>query len=346
MLRSVGSLLSVLVVLAGCGSSGVELAYDGTNFELSGVDTQGTGPGGWQERFSVRVADQDIPMFGDYEVLADRVVFTPRFPLAPGLQYRATYGDSSLEVTIPEPAPGATTVITAVYPESDTLPENLLRFYLQFSAPMRQGRAYDHVRLLDNEGEEVELAFLEIAEELWNPEGTRLTLLFDPGRVKHGLMPRNIAGPALVAGRRYTLEVDGSWQDASGTALGEGRRKNFTVLDADVIQPDPSAWQLEVPGSGGRDPLVLRFPELVDHAQAERMIRVEGVSGSVEVVDGDRRWTLVPDRVWSAGEHVLLVDRDLEDPVGNSIRALFEVDVFDPERGDTPQLVRIPFTVK
>ena len=201
-------------------------------------------------------------------------------------------------------------------------------------------------RLLDNEGEEVELAFLEIAEELWSRDGTRLTLLFDPGRVKHGLMPRNEAGPALVAGRRYTLEVAGAWLDATGQALGEGKRKDFEVREADVIQPDPSAWQLDLPLADGRAPLVLHFPELVDHAQANRLIWVEGVSGTVEVDDGGRKWVLIPDRDWVAGEHVLLVDRDLEDPVGNSIRALFEVDAFDAEKGTTPDLVRIPFTVR
>jgi hypothetical protein len=49
---------------------------------------------------------------------------------------------------------------------------------------MSRGEAYRRVHLLDATGRPINLAFLEIEQELWDPEGRRLTLLFDPGRVK------------------------------------------------------------------------------------------------------------------------------------------------------------------
>jgi hypothetical protein len=61
-----------------------------------------------------------------------------------------------------------TTVVSQVYPTAEVLPENLLKFYVHFSAPMSSGHIYDHIRLIgDSTGKEVELPFLEIDEELW-----------------------------------------------------------------------------------------------------------------------------------------------------------------------------------
>ena len=70
---------------------------------------------------------------------------------------------------------------------------------------MAAGDAYEHVKLLKANGEVVTRAFLEIGEELWDGSGQRITLLFDPGRVKKGLSPRLQFGPVLEAGQTYRL---------------------------------------------------------------------------------------------------------------------------------------------
>ena len=49
------------------------------------------------------------------------------------------------------------TVVEAVYPTAERLPENQLKFYLHFSAPMSRGEAYRRVQLLDEKGKAVEL---------------------------------------------------------------------------------------------------------------------------------------------------------------------------------------------
>jgi hypothetical protein len=54
-----------------------------------------------------------------------------------------------------------------VYPTADTLPENLLKFYIHFSRPMRDGDAARHVALLDERGRAVSDAFLATDTELW-----------------------------------------------------------------------------------------------------------------------------------------------------------------------------------
>ena len=41
------------------------------------------------------------------------------------------------------------TIVSQVYPTANSLPENLLKFYLHFSAPMSQGKVYSYIHLLN-----------------------------------------------------------------------------------------------------------------------------------------------------------------------------------------------------
>jgi hypothetical protein len=171
------------------------------------------------------------PMLGKYAVTHETVRFQPRFPLERGVEYRAVFrpppasGTSDfprIERTFVLPATSLPpTRVVAIYPSSRELPENLLRFYLKFSAPMSQGKSYGYVRLRDETGSEIARPFLELPQELWSPDGTRLTLLFEPGRVKRGLVPRAEEGSILTAGRSYTLTIDANWPDAEGRPLKE-----------------------------------------------------------------------------------------------------------------------------
>jgi hypothetical protein len=166
----------------------------------------------------------------------------------------------------------ATTVVSAIHPTADALPANLLKFYLQFTAPMSRGHSYDHLHLRDAAGREVQQPFLELDEELWNPAMTRLTLLLDPGRIKRGVLPLEEVGSSLEPGRRYALVVDRDWHDAAGNPLRESFTKTFSVGPDDREPPDPARWQLRPPPATSRDALQITFPEPMDHALAERLI--------------------------------------------------------------------------
>src|SRR5205823_4904480 len=154
-----------------------------------------------------------------------------------------------------------TAVVTAVYPSADVLPENALRLYVHFSTPMARGGAYEHVRLL-RDGKPVEGTFLELGEELWNADGTRFTLFFDPARVKRGLKPREELGPALEEGKAYTLVIDRTWPDENGVPLKEGFRKAFKVGPPDDAPVDPAKWQIAPPA--GAKPLAVTFEKPLD----------------------------------------------------------------------------------
>jgi hypothetical protein len=249
-------------------------------------------------------------------------------------------GRSPVEVTfdLPKAAPlTPTALIEHVYPSTSLLPENELKFYLCFSAPMQRGQAWQHVHLLDQNGKPVELPFLELDEELWNPDQTRLTVLFDPGRIKRGLVPINEVGPAIEAGKRYTLWIDREWRDGRGAPLAEEYRKEFRVGPADREPPQPGNWRVTPPRAGTTEPLIVRFPEALDFALLQHSITVEGMTGRVEVGRDETEWRFTPERPWTAGEHTLSIQTTLEDLAGNHIGRPFDIDVFHPVSRTIPK---------
>jgi len=218
-----------------------------------------------------------------------------------------------------------------VHPALPRLPSNLLRWYVEFSAPMEPGSALAHVHLMDEAGREVPRAFLALDQELWDPERRRLTLLFDPGRVKRGIRTNLESGAPLVAGRRYALAIDDQWPDGTGAPIASGYRLAFEAVDADRSSPDPSRWRLATPSAATRAPLRIAFGEPLDHALASRMVSVHDSSGrplagSAQIAEGDSVWTFAPSAAWTAGTYTLHVDRALEDVAGNNISRLFDVD--------------------
>jgi len=301
-------------------------------------------------------------VLGTYQVDRKAGVFRfkTRFPAEPGVHYRAVYrppgaGGEPLVATFTFHTPGPTgpeTAVTRVSPSGDVLPANLLKFYIEFSAPMSRGEAYANLRLLDDRGKPLDLPFLELGEELWDPRGVRFTLLFDPGRIKTGLKPREEQGPILEAGKAYTLVVGRDWRDAAGRPLKADFRKAFRAGPPDASPPDPTNWTLQAPAAGGREPLVARFPEPLDRAMLGRVLAVVGpggeeVAGEIEVPAGETSWSFTPDRPWGAGGYTLRVDRSLEDLAGNSVKRPFEVDVFEKvERPGGGWPVSLPFTVR
>ncbi|MBL9166437.1 MAG: hypothetical protein JNN07_01710 [Verrucomicrobiales bacterium] len=305
--------------------------------------------------------ETSLCMLGDYDLRDDRLRFTPAFDLSPGMWYLAVLDSphspeasgarlrTIKTLRIPAPRLPRSTVVTKIYPTGTALPENLLKFYLHFSAPMSRGQIYQHIHLRREGGRDVELPFLEIDEELWNPEMTRLTLFIDPGRIKRGVRPLEEIGPALEQGGRFELVIDQDWQDASGTPLKRSAAKRFTIGPADREPLDPRSWDIDAPRSGTRQPLRLWFNESLDEALLRHCLDVidtEGhaVEGSVRIGPEERAWEFRPDHPWSGAEMAIRIRTTLEDLAGNNIGKAFDVDVFDrvPLPTRTPFLL-VPF---
>jgi hypothetical protein len=302
--------------------------------------------------FSVHVGMSETPMLGDYEVAGDSVIFRPRFPLSSGVNYRAVFrppGAAKLETIFegPAPPPGPKTTVAQVYPTADVVPENTLKLYVVFSAPMSRGEAWKSLKLLDDQGKAVDLPFLEMRQELWNPESTRLTVLFAPGRIKRGLVPNLEDGPPLRAAATYTLTIDQGWKDARGVPIESSYTKTFRVEPADRTPPQPKMWKVTAPKAGTRDALALDFSKSMDYALLLRLVSVPDVNGTVEIGPLERVWRFTPDDPWKAGPHQITIDTALEDLSGNGIGRPFDIDVFDKvTKTIERKTVSVPFRVR
>ena len=333
----------IIAATLGAGTPALEAAPeirwapDHSSVSVTGLDESdhlpaSAGETDWAARFSVRAAGAEQAMLGKWSVEKGGTVrFTPRFPLTPGLTYEARWITApgkqvTAKHSVPLPKNNPATV-TGIDPGGATVPENLLKFYLHFSAPMSGRDVYRHIHLRTHAGKEVELPFLELAEELWNPEMTRLTLLIDPGRVKREVKPLEDIGPALVQGGEFTLSIDAAWPDASGQPLREPFVKRFKVTAPDRTPPNPAEWKITAPGAGSREPVRLRFSEPLDRALAQRLITVAGVSGTTGVSADGMEWTFTPASGWKSGAFSIVVQPELEDLAGNSVGKPFEVDI-------------------
>ncbi len=338
----------------------------------------------WTSFFSVHVLSDakpgatDVPpVWGRYHTEEKLIQFVPRFPPEAGVRYRAVFDPARLRSVVRELAPAlaitepktpespltadlfftkrieSTTKITVIYPSGEQVPENLLRLYIHFSAPMSRGEAYRHLKLIDlGTSKPVHAPFLELEEELWSPDGKRFTLLIDPGRIKRGLKPREMFGPVLESGKTYRLVVDRDWIDAEGNPLEADFRRTFRAGPPDESLPDPKKWALNPPEAGTRSPLEARFSEPLDHALIERLIAVRDpenhpVSGRITVADAETLWRFIPEAPWRSGTYRLTVGTELEDVAGNSVGSPFEVDLTSPITNRvSSDRVQIPFDTR
>ena len=311
-------------------------------------------------------APDDIPaVLGNYTVGNDDVVrFTPMFPFDAGQRYTVRFNPSALPeptagagkpltstLEVPRPDVDPSTVVTRLFPTSAQLPENQLKLYVEFSAPMSAVDGLDYVRLIDDAGREVEAPFLPLGENFWDYDYKRYTIFFDPGRVKTGILTNEELGRPLRVGAAYTLEIDAAWPDAEGLPLEKPFRKEFTVGSFNGTPLDTAKWHLRIPGTGTTSRLVVSFPEPLDHALLVRGLGVEDenrqqVDGAIEITSWETRWSFTPRQPWVAGTYSLVALSILEDLAGNRIGTPFEIDRFDQiDRSDEQEYYRVPFEI-
>jgi len=290
-------------------------------------------------------------MAGVYECEGDSVCFLPRFPFADGVEY-AVLVDNQVVHTIKRAATllTPTTDVVAIYPTASAVPVNLLKMYVQFSAPMSEGGADRAIQVSLENGEPLKDVFLNSVHELWNLDHTRLTLLLDPGRIKRGLVPHEQTGYPLIEGRSVVFTVTEAFRDADGHPLRERAAARFNVVAPVRARVDEASWRYRVPRAGSRDPFEVEFDRPLDRALLERCLWIHErngalVSGRATIGPEERSWCFEPANRWTAGRHVLRINARLEDLAGNSLNRVFDRDLERPE--DDPRdaaYVEVTFT--
>ncbi len=342
-------------VAAFAQSPDIELENDA--FRVNGWKAPETEPsGGWGTVFLVYAGTGKVPsLLGSYSVETGTLVFHPRYPVTAGVHYHAVFRPPSGTMIARDfdgPARPVNPVarVEQVYPTAYVLPSNLLRLFIVFSAPMSRGEAAAHIHVEDDKGKVLPDELLP-GQELWDPEFRRLTMTFDPGRIKRGLTSNQAIGPPITEGRHYKLVVDRDWPDARGVPLMEGFTKTFTGGPPDRTQPDPAQWRVTSPAGGTTNPLTVDFPDPMNYALLLKMIQVARgqtlVPGKIALDRHETEWRFVPDAPWQPGDYHLVVDTGIEDLAGNHIGAAFDIDIFEKvSKTIDRKSVNVPFTIR
>ncbi|HMF70842.1 MAG TPA: hypothetical protein VK616_05185 [Flavitalea sp.] len=305
---------------------------------VSGALSADDRPDSVREELKVHLKNNEHAILGDYRVTADNIIFTPVIAFTPGKEYEVYYQNKLLrKFSIPNPDSANASRLLSVYPSCDTVPENVLKLYLSFSAPMREGEALKHISLLNKQGDTLKGIFLDLQPELWNPERNVLTLWFDPGRIKRDLIPNLRLGNPLKKGEVYTLIVSTTWKDVQGLPLRNSYIRKFIVTSRDSISPDPSLWHLQLPLAGSRSPLKINFKESLDYFLLQEVISIVDdkenvVAGAFRVTGKEQGLEFHPAQKWRAGLYRLKTASHLEDLAGNNLERLFEHDNSPPAK--------------
>ena len=293
--------------------------------------------------------NNDTSILGSFSQSGNQYTFRPAIPFSGGNTYtlveaeqvKTTFTIDAIEVVNPPE-------LTAIYPTTATVPENLLKMYFQFSKPMQEvGNALDYITIINTKTGDTTDVFLELNTELWNNDHTRLTLWLDPGRIKTDLIPNKERGLPIINGNEYKLIVDSNWLDAQGNALVNGYEKIFSVLDRDPIKPSIDDWEILV----NPDVFTLHFKESMDAALASKAFQIktlndEVVLGEFELINKEKTLKFLPEYPFALGEYTLIVDSKLEDLAGNNLNHPFDKDLTQTQNETTSEFKTLKFTVE
>ena len=274
-------------------------------------------------------------MLGRYERTNDTLHFTPRFGFDPGHTYRATLmldgNTPTLDYRIPALTKQTPPRIVKIYPTTEVLPANHLKFYIYFDRPMRGGKEiFDQIVLLDDKGKVIDAPWLY--DEIWDHENNCLIIYIHPGRIKWGVLLRELLGPALFERRSYSLVIRGEMSDPEGNKIGTDFVKKFRTTPEDRVRIDLSQWKLTVPKAETRDAVTLTFPKVIDHRSLERFLSVTDdagtkIAGTFALSANETVWSFTPAQKWTNRRYSVAIDSRLEDVAGNTPAQPFDVDL-------------------
>ena len=319
----------------------------------------------WSSFYKISVTGSQRAVLGSYEIIANRIVFVPRFPPDPAVSYRVLFDYQSmfklleLKDAAPhgnlidsiryQPIDRPRTFLTDIYPVIDTIPSNTLKLYLFFSQPMGFANPYDYINLIGPESQIIKNAFVEIPEGLWNEARTRLTLLFHPGRIKRGVGPNHSLGPVLAEGLQYELVIDKNWKDANGKNLVGKTSKKYHVSKERRNKIDRKDFYFSSSCPEDCQLLLVIKNTLIDIEMARNSIAI--INSNQEVLDvqisydDDGKSILFRSQGFYAGEkYMMSINPRLEDICGNSFYYVFDSEA--GKRSDQFEVINFSFVIK
>lgn len=289
-------------------------------------------------------AGSEHAIAGRQEVRNDSVLFRPAISFQPGGRYLIKqHQNTRYEFSVP-PVSSTRPRVDHIYPSADSLPSNLLKFYIRFSEPMSEETPYDDIHLLNASGDTLDGVFLKQEPALWNRERTMLSLWMDPGRIKRDLELNKRQGAPLEAATRYRLVIGSRFKSRMGEPLQEAALKEFRTGTADRSKPTLKQWRIDIPEAESKEPLRIRFNEYMDFLSTTGRIEIlkngNTLSGAAFFEENEQEWVFRPEQKWKSGTYVIRADARIEDLAGNNLNKLFDRETSKSEDAERPYYMR------
>lgn len=273
---------------------------------------------------------------GTWKQTENQSIFTPLVPLQWNTSYTLLHNNNLHTFTIPIPEDYKPLQVTAIHPNTTTLPANFLKWYIQFSKPINPSRIYDHITITDGDGNPIDRALLPLLNPLLSKDRTLLTLWIEPGRQKRDLGPNARLGSVFKTGERYALSISGL-KDHNGISMPSHFTQQFTIATADRKKPAIETWMIKTPTPGTIEPLRIICNETLDYGSIQDALHITTKTG-IEIA-GKTQWNpkkktiyFIPISNWNNDYYTILFDKTLEDLAGNNIVRLFDADVRDSSK--------------
>jgi hypothetical protein len=368
--------------LSACGRSTPSIHLDASNPSRPSIEIQGLSRADlaalsranltadeWAAMFRVTVQPSpkdsgNLPAMAGKYTTDSSLRFWPSLPLDPGRVYDVRFKPSAVSrlglanrfeisgtVSLPTSGKEPSTVVAAVYPTSEVIPENDLRMYIRFSAPMGQQGGRAHIAFVDDSGTEIPGVVRPLDTDLWNADRTRYTVILDPARVKRQILPNRQMGRPPRDGGSISIVVRKDWPDANGLPLAAEFKRRYRVGPPAQRALATKDWHIATPSAGTTEPVTVTFPAPLDFELLQRSLTVSRgvtpVAGDAHIGAGETRWEFVPRSDWERGPYVLTVQPILEDLAGNRIgRAIEGLSRGDALPAESGAPVSVPFIVR
>ncbi len=239
--------------------------------------------------------------------------------------------------------------VVQVYPTVESIPLNILFFYVQFNQPMNPDFFdYDQLKLIESDGKVKQQVWRH--EVNWNFDHTVAAILIHPGRVKRGIDYMENYSEVFVEGEEVTLHVGKAFKSESNILIDDSFSKNYSISSRDSVIPIVQFDQKLLPKSGSNSPLTISFSETMCYGSVLEGFRVldkngNSITGTIISDKGETSWRFIPDKVWEKDTYILEFNDYPADLCQNTIYRPFEIPD-DVKLKNIEDIKRIRFSIQ
>lgn len=263
---------------------------------------------------------------GHYSFENNVLSFAPVVRLSSDSEFEVVYGDQVKRYSPTAKKTNTNLLVQKVYPDTDSIAENSLTFYVEFSEKMKNDtRAYTHVDVVKEDGSIISLPWRQ--KSYWINNNKTLVLMIHPGRIKSEISSTAALEPVLKSGSKLSLRIGTELKSVDGNVLADSFLKDYTVSAKDTILPKIITTEIDPPSVNTRNVVAIQFSKEMDFGLVYKcfsLLKEEAkVAGQITTDDG-QRWFFTPDDKWTTGDYTIKIGNKIGDSCHNQINRRFE----------------------